>query len=70
MTTVDAAILDELKELFADKPGSCAVAFDLISPEGAVATLRADQRVRPDEELVREVCRLCGENAVQLGDRA
>ncbi len=38
-------------------------------PEGAVATLRADQRVRADQELVREVCRLCGDNAVQLETR-
>src|SRR5579862_1700729 len=70
MGLVDTRILDELKELFINKPGPCAVAFDLVSPEGAVATLRADQRVRPDEELVREVCRLCGDDAVQLEARA
>jgi DNA polymerase-3 subunit alpha len=67
---LDAGVLDELKELFTNKPGSCSVAFDLVSPEGAVATLRADQRVRADQELVREVCRLCGDNAVQLEARA
>jgi DNA polymerase-3 subunit alpha len=67
---VDAGVLDELKELFTNKPGSCSVAFDLVSPEGAVATLRADQRVRPDQDLLREVCRLCGDNAVQLEARA
>jgi len=67
---VDPGVIDELKELFTNKPGSCAVAFDLISPEGAVATLRADQRVRADQELVREVCRLCGDNSVQLEARA
>src|ERR1700681_4890045 len=70
LETVDAGVLDELKELFTNKPGSCSVAFDLVSPEGAVATLRADQRVRADQELVREVCRLCGDNAVQLEARA
>jgi DNA polymerase-3 subunit alpha len=70
LETVDAGVLDELKELFANKPGSCSVAFDLVSPEGAVATLRADQRVRADQELVREVCRLCGDDAVQLEARA
>ena len=32
--------------------------------------LRADQRVRADQELVREVCRLCGDDAVQLEARA
>ena len=66
MTAVDARLLDELKQLFIGKPGSCSLAFELISSEGAMATLRADQRVRPDQELVREVCRLCGANAVQL----
>src|ERR1700692_4088179 len=66
MGAMDARILDELKALFAGKPGSCAVAFDLISSEGAVATLRADQRVRPDQDLVREVRKLCGEDAVEL----
>jgi len=67
--TLDAALLDELKELFVNKPGSCSVAFDLVSAEGAVATLRADQRVRPDQDLVREICRLCGDNSVQLEAR-
>jgi DNA polymerase-3 subunit alpha len=67
---VNDGVLDELKELFVNKPGSCVVAFDLVSPEGSVATLRADQRVKADQELVREVCRLCGDNAVQLEARA
>jgi len=67
--TVDPAVIEELKVLFTNKPGPCSVAFDLVSPEGAVATLRADQRVRADQELVREVCRLCGDNAVQLEAR-
>ena len=69
VTAVDAQILDELKQLFVSKPGSCSVAFDLISSEGAVATLCADQRIRADRDLIQEVCRLCGENAVQLESR-
>jgi len=69
LDSVDPGVLDELKELFASKPGSCSVAFDLVSPEGTVATLRADQRVKADQELVREVCRLCGDNSVQLEAR-
>jgi len=70
LESVDPGVLDELKELFATKPGSCSVAFDLVSPEGAVATLRADQRVKADKDLVREVCRLCGDDAVKLEARA
>jgi DNA polymerase-3 subunit alpha len=69
MTAVDPGILDELKQLFVSKPGSCSVAFDLISSEGEVATLRADQRIRADQDLIDQVCRLCGENAVQLETR-
>ena len=70
MTALDPEVLDELKELFLHKPGPCAVAFDLVSPEGSVATLRADQRVRADQDLVEAVCRLCGPDAVQLEPRA
>src|ERR1700686_2282993 len=69
MGAVDAGVLDKLKELFANKPGSCSVAFDLVWPEGAVAPRRADQRVKPDQDLVREVCRLCGDDSVQLEAR-
>jgi DNA polymerase-3 subunit alpha len=69
LAALDPQVLDELKELFVNKPGPCAVAFDLVSPEGAMATLRADQRVRADHDLVTEVCRLCGPDAVQLETR-
>jgi DNA polymerase-3 subunit alpha len=70
MTALDGQVMDELKKLFVRKPGSCSVAFDLISSEGATATLHADQRVRADQELVQEICKLCGENAVQLEARS
>jgi len=69
MAAVDANIIDELKRLFAGKPGSCSIAFDLISSEGAIATLQADQRVRPDQDLVQAVRKLCGEDAVHLEAR-
>ena len=69
MTALDGQIIDELKKIFVRKPGSCSVAFDLTSSEGATATLHVDQRVRPDQELIQEICRLCGENAVQLEAR-
>src|SRR5712672_972406 len=66
MAAVDTNVIDELKKLFAGKPGSCSIAFDLISSEGAIATLQADQRVRPDQDLVQAVRKLCGEDAVEL----
>jgi DNA polymerase-3 subunit alpha len=69
MGAMDANLIDELKKLFAGKPGSCSLAFELISSEGAVATLQADQRVRADHDLVQAVRKLCGEDAVQLEAR-
>jgi len=46
------------------------VAFDLTTPEGATATLHVDQRVRADQELIQEICRICGANTVQLEARS
>jgi hypothetical protein len=42
------------------------VAFDLLSPDGSVATLRAQQRVKPDEALLQAVRQLCEADAVSL----
>jgi hypothetical protein len=41
----------------------------LTSPEGAIATLQVDQRVKADSELIQEICKLCGENTVELEAR-
>jgi DNA polymerase-3 subunit alpha len=70
LAKVDARVLDALKELFVNRPGPCAVSFEITSPEGAMATLRADQRVKADQDLVKEVTRLCGDSSVQLDARA
>src|SRR4029077_10400370 len=38
--------LDRLETLFTNFPGNCAVVFELRSPDGSVALLQAQQRVR------------------------
>jgi DNA polymerase-3 subunit alpha len=63
---MDEFTLDRLKELFARSPGSCAIAFDLLDPDGSVATLQSNQRVRLDEKLVDKVREMCGANAVEV----
>jgi DNA polymerase-3 subunit alpha len=63
---VDEGLLYRLKELFAGSPGPCAVAFDLLDPDGSVATLRSNQRVRLDERLVDKVREMCGADAVEV----
>jgi DNA polymerase-3 subunit alpha len=63
---MDEFTLDQLKELFVRSPGPCQIAFDLIDPDGTVATLRSNQRVRPDERLLAAVRQMCGPDAVEV----
>ena len=66
MSALQSDTLDQLKELFVGRPGSCPVCFELIAAGGEVVTLKADQRVRPDHTLVESVRELCGPDAVRL----
>jgi DNA polymerase III subunit alpha len=63
---MDEYTLDRLKELFARSPGSCPISFDLQDPDGSVATLRSNQRVRLDDKLVDAVRQMCGADAVEV----
>jgi len=63
---MDELTVDQLQDLFESRPGPCPVAFELKSPDGTVATLRAQQRVRADQDLVRAVCEICGPDAVEV----
>jgi DNA polymerase III subunit alpha len=63
---MDEFTLDRLQELFSSRPGPCPVAFELLSPDGSVATLEAHQRVRPDRALVEAVREMCGPDAVEV----
>jgi DNA polymerase-3 subunit alpha len=58
--------LTRLEELFAGSPGPSPVAFELCSPDGSVALLQAQQRVRVKPELVEAVRQICGEQAIAL----
>jgi DNA polymerase-3 subunit alpha len=63
---MDEFTLDRLKELFARSPGPCPISFDLCGADGSLATLRSNQRVRPDEKLVEAVRQMCGADAVEV----
>jgi DNA polymerase-3 subunit alpha len=62
-TSEDA--LDRLEDLFTASPGSCQVVFELCSPEGSVAVLQAQQRVKNTPELVEAIREICGNPAVR-----
>jgi DNA polymerase-3 subunit alpha len=58
--------LDRLEDLFAASPGSCPVAFELCSPDGSMAVLQAQQRVKTTPEFVEAVREICGNPAVRM----
>jgi DNA polymerase III subunit alpha len=64
LRALDTQILDELQTLFAERPGHCRVAFELISQDGLTATLEAEKRVEPAPELVDRVRAICGPDSV------
>jgi DNA polymerase-3 subunit alpha len=64
--SMDEYTLDRLKELFVRSPGPCPIAFDLLNPDGSAATLRSQQRVKPDEKLLTSVREMCGPDAVEV----
>jgi DNA polymerase-3 subunit alpha len=66
LDAIDDSVLLQLDQLFEGKPGPCPVAFELVRPDGSVATLEAERRVRADRELLAAVRGLCGEDAVAL----
>jgi DNA polymerase-3 subunit alpha len=59
--------VESLRELFASRPGSCRVAFEL-DCDGYRATMETGQqwRVNPDRELVERLREICGRDAVQV----
>jgi hypothetical protein len=42
------------------------VVFELHFPDGSVALLQAQQRVRANPELVEAVRKICGEQAIEM----
>jgi DNA polymerase-3 subunit alpha len=65
MQSLTEDTLDGLEQLFADSPGPSSVVFELRSPDGSVAFLQAQQRVRPSPEFVEAVRQICGEQAIE-----
>ncbi len=55
--------LDQLEKLFEGAPGMSQVIFELVSPDGTIATMASQQRVKVTPELVAAVQTLKGEQA-------
>jgi DNA polymerase-3 subunit alpha len=59
-------LLDRLEEILASYRGSSPLSLDLSSPEGAMATLQVEQRVRACPELIAAVRESFGEKSIDL----
>jgi DNA polymerase-3 subunit alpha len=66
LRTLSENAMDQLEALFAKAPGPSVVIFELRSPDGAVAMLQSQQRVRVQPELVEAVRQICGQQAIQM----
>ncbi len=66
LSAADSGKLEALQDLFASKPGTCRILFELVGGDGAVATLQVERRVDPDDELLEKIQEMCGPNAVEL----
>ena len=64
--SVDAGVLESLRELFLSRPGRCRVAFDLVNSDGSEATLDAASAVQADRELLERVRAICGTDSVAV----
>ncbi len=65
-TVLDEFTMDCLQGLFNMNRGNCPVEFELVSPDGTLARVRTDRRVRVDRELVEKVREMCGADAVEV----
>jgi hypothetical protein len=61
---LDERAMQRLTELMEEAPGNCPVVFELCRPDGSVCVMRAQQRVKPSQELVEAIRQVCGDHAV------
>jgi DNA polymerase-3 subunit alpha len=58
-------LLDQLDDLFASAPGPTAVVFEVRSPDGTVALVQSQRKIRATPALEEAVRRICGEDGIQ-----
>jgi hypothetical protein len=63
---MDEFTLDQIKTVIASSPGPSQIAFDLFDPDGSMATLASNQRVRINDELVGRLRDMCGPDSVEV----
>ena len=68
MPELSEEALERLEELLASSPGSCQVVFELCHPNGSMAVLETQRRVKATPKLADSVRQVCGEHAVAVAE--
>jgi DNA polymerase III subunit alpha len=66
LSAMDEMTLDQIKAVLAQSPGPCPIAFDIFDPQGDMATLASNQRVRIDDRLVSRLEQMPGVGSVEV----
>src|SRR2546427_530438 len=66
LSPMDEFTLDQIKTVLAGSPGPCPIAFDIFDPDGSMATLASNQRVRIDDRLVNRLQEMPGVGPVEV----
>ncbi len=66
LSAMDEFTLDQIKTVLAGSPGPCPIAFDIFDPDGSMATLASNQRVRIDDRLVSRLQEMPGVGPVEV----
>ncbi len=66
LSAMDEMTLDQIKTVLAGSPGPCPIAFDIFDPDGSMATLSSNQRVRIDERLITRLQEMPGIGSVEV----
>ena len=63
---LEEGTLEQLDHLFSSAPGPSTVVFELLSPDGKVALLQSQRKIRIKQELIDAVRQICGQQAIQM----
>jgi DNA polymerase-3 subunit alpha len=63
---VSEEAMQALEDVFEKCPGPSTVVFELRSPDGSMATIQSQQRVKVQPELVELVGKICGQQAMTM----
>ena len=59
-------LVDRLQDIFVTFPGRNPVVFDIVRPDGTIAEMETDRRVKVSAELLTAIRDACGAQAIDM----